>query len=122
MTELDWTDLPMAPSQGTVICRDRDVHDGAALCVEISGFPLILLRSQSGIKAYVNCCPHLDLPLNFRSDAILTSDGRRLQCSNHDAIFDLETGAGVLGHGLGSALLAVPVTVTSDNRVIVGHD
>ncbi len=118
---MSWRDYRAAPPVGTAICAETDL--GAVASVSVAGphgaFPVLLVRSPSGLRAYVNACPHQYLPLDYRSGAILSGDGSRLLCTNHGAQFDVTTGAGVAGEGLGCALDAVPVRVT-EGQVVIG--
>jgi nitrite reductase/ring-hydroxylating ferredoxin subunit len=79
--------------------------------LDIAGFPVLLVQGADGLRAYVNACPHQFLPLDWRSDRILSPDGRTLRCSNHDAGFDADTGAGLDGFAQGCALDPVPIEI-----------
>ena len=118
---MSWTDYRAAPPIGTMVCAEPAV--GAVAPVTLAGphgsFPIIVVRSATGLCAYVNACPHQYLPLDYRGGGILSADGSRLMCTNHGAQFDAATGAGVSGHGLGCALDPVPVRV-EDGHVVIG--
>ena len=118
MNHTAWTTFPNAPAPGTVICPAADVPQTGVKSFDLNGFPLILVASGDGLRAYVNACPHQFLPLDWRSENILSADGGVLRCSNHDAGFDACTGAGVDGHGQGCALDPVPVVVSGDQLKI----
>lgn len=75
----------------------------------IGRFPVLVAAVDGAARVYVNACPHQFLPLDQRSSSLLSADGTRLMCSNHQAEFDLETGTGKAGFGLGCALSRVPV-------------
>lgn len=104
-----WQSFPHAPPLGTRICASRDTPQTGVKSFNLNGFPLILVASADGLRAYVNACPHQFLPLDWRSVAILSEDAETLRCSNHDAGFDACTGAGIDGLGQGCALDPVPV-------------
>ena len=114
-----WKSYPGAPTEGSVICLLESVKEGEATCVEVDDFPLIILRRGDKISAFVNACPHQYLPLNHKSDRLLSVDGARIMCSNHSAGFDAETGEGVAGLGLGACLDPVPVR-TSCGQIVIG--
>ena len=115
----DWRSFPGAPSLGTRLCNSTDVAPGAPHFLDIDGFPLLVLENASGLRAFVNACPHQFLPLNYRGDAVLSADGTRLRCSNHSAEFDAMTGKGCGGFGWDCALTPVPVKLEG-NRVVIG--
>lgn len=114
-----WKSYPGAPMEGTDICPLIDAKDGEATCVEVDGFPLVILRRGDRVSAFVNACPHQYLPLNHKSDRLLSADGTKIRCSNHSAGFDVMTGEGVEGLGLGVCLDRTPVRV-SMGRIVIG--
>ena len=113
-----WRDFPGAPAIGTRICPAAEVPAAGVASHDLDGFPLLLVASANGLRAYVNACPHQYLPLDWRSGNILSGDGATLRCSNHDAGFDACTGQGLDGLGQGCALDPVPVHVAGDWLVI----
>jgi nitrite reductase/ring-hydroxylating ferredoxin subunit len=118
MNSAAWRDFPGAPPDGTVICAAGEVPGAGVKSVDLDGFPVLLVASAEGLRAYVNACPHQYLPLDWRSSAILSGDGETLRCSNHDAGFDACTGQGRDGLGQGCALDPVPVTLRGEVLVI----
>ena len=113
-----WRQYPGAPDRGTVLCAVNDIVDGQTWCVNVGDFGIVLVRQGDQIRAFVNACPHQYLPLDYRSDQLVSADGTKLICSNHDATFDIETGQGVGGFGQGCELDAIPVTVSGDEVLI----
>lgn len=105
-----WSTVPGAPAPGTRICALADLTDGIK-SLDLDGFPLILVQSHQGLRAYVNACPHQFLPLDWRSGRVLSPDGAVLRCSNHDAGFDASTGRGFDGLGAGCRLDPVPLHI-----------
>lgn len=91
-----WYNYNNAPQEGAIICSASSIKEGKAHCMEIisSGgpFPVIVTRIDGEIYCYVNICPHQYLPLNYRSDNIISSDAQRFLCSAHGAAFDIKTG------------------------------
>jgi nitrite reductase/ring-hydroxylating ferredoxin subunit len=119
MNQDAWKSFPGAPGQGAVICAASDVPERGVRSFDLDGFPIVLVASAEGLRAYVNACPHQYLPLDWRSANILSPDGETLRCSNHDAGFDACTGAGIDGLGQGCALDPVPVTLR-DGQLVIG--
>jgi nitrite reductase/ring-hydroxylating ferredoxin subunit len=113
-----WRDFPGAPGPGTPLCPASEVPQRGIRSLDLDGFPLLLVASAGGLRAYVNACPHQFLPLDWRSGKILSGDGETLRCSNHDAGFDACTGAGIDGLGQGCALDPVPVRIDGETLVI----
>ena len=111
---LEWTDFPGAPAPGIFLCNLSEVAQGQVHFLNIGDFPVLLVATAKGLRAYVNACPHQFLPLDQRSPSVLSADGLRLMCSNHQAEFDIDAGTGTGGLGLGCALSQVPLKVESD--------
>ena len=106
-----WKSYRGAPDPGVSLCQIDEIPDPGTHCLLIDGFPLLLVRQDMVIAAFVNACPHQYLPLNHKGDRMLSSDGHVLRCTNHAAGFDSRSGQGVEGLGLGSCLDPVPVEV-----------
>jgi len=115
-----WRDFPGAPAEGTRICAAAELPEAGVASHDLDGFPILLVASTEGLRAYVNACPHQYLPLDWRSGNILSDDGGTLRCSNHDAGFDASTGAGIDGLGQGCALDPVPVHLSADGWLVIG--
>jgi toluene monooxygenase system ferredoxin subunit len=58
--------------------------------VRMQGGCVLLLRTDAGIFAYEDRCPHLGLPLSAG-----TLDGHTLTCAAHHFQFDANTGEGI---------------------------
>lgn len=106
---MSWTDYRDAPAPGTVLARAADVPEGGTLTLTLGAFPVLLVRGGAGLRAFVNACPHQFLPLDHKGDRLISVDGTVVRCTNHSAGFDVATGEGVEGLGLGCALEAIPV-------------
>lgn len=115
---LDWTDFPDAPAAGTPLCADTALGRGVT-ALTLGEFPVLVLKDDGGTRAFVNACPHQFLPLDSRGD-VLGADGTRLICTNHDAVFDAQTGQGVSGFGLNCALSPIPLKQRGSEWVIGG--
>lgn len=113
-----WRDFPGAPPEGTRVCPASEVPAEGVASHDLDGFPILLVMSAEGLRAWVNACPHQYLPLDWRSANILSPDGETLRCSNHDAGFDACTGQGTSGLGQGCALDPVPVRLAEGWLVI----
>ncbi|WP_162654689.1 Rieske 2Fe-2S domain-containing protein [Lentilitoribacter sp. Alg239-R112] len=113
-----WKSYPNAPASGTDICNFSDVENQNTLTIDLDGFPLLIVRKNERLHVFVNACPHQYLPLDYKGDKLLSSDGTMLRCTNHSASFDIETGEGVEGLGVGCNLDIVPVRVIN-NRIVI---
>jgi len=84
-------------------------------------FSMLAIRRGGTVRAYVNACPHVWLPLTYRHDRVLSEDGRRLICSSHFAEFSVEDGSPLSGPVTpGCRLTPVPLQVGPDGLVRIG--
>ncbi|MDR7126640.1 Rieske 2Fe-2S domain-containing protein [Pseudotabrizicola sp. 4114] len=115
-----WTDYSTAPAPGTAVCPADAITGVLSTKVQTGSgsFPLLILRSGGQLRAFVNACPHQYLPLDYRSDRLMSADGTMLMCSAHGARFDAVTGAAVDGADCG--LDPVPITL-SDGMIVIGQ-
>ena len=113
-----WKSYLGAPAEGTRICAFSEVPDGGTLCLDLEGFPLLLVRVGEVVRAYVNACPHQYLPLNHKGDKLISADRAIIRCTNHSAGFAVETGEGVEGLGIGDCLDCVPISMAGTDLVV----
>lgn len=101
-----------------VLCRLDELNATGCREFRLTGgeWPLkgFLVKAGAEVRAYVNRCAHLALPLNLLPDRFLTHDGSMILCSAHGAIFEKATGYCVAGPCSGLSLAAVPVQVIAD--------
>jgi len=81
----------------------------------------IVLRDAAGeLRAYVNRCQHLPIPLDSGSRAFFGPDGRYLVCKTHGASYRLDDGRCVAGPCIGRALTALPLEHDGERiRIVV---
>lgn len=115
----NWKSYPGAPRPGTFICRAREIPAGSSRGFDLAGFPVLLVRVETQLYGYVNTCPHQYLPLDYRKIDVLSTDHMHLICSNHQACFDVKSGQGTAGLGLGCALDSLPVAENGSGDIVV---
>ena len=82
---------------------------------------MLVVRRGGDARAYVNACPHVWLPLTYRSGSVVSADGKQLVCSNHYAEFSVEDGSVLSGPVTpGCGLTPVPVHVDAHGSLIIG--
>lgn len=118
---MPWNDYRSSPPPGTLLTTAETLQRMRVVSIAPDSgngaFPIIVVATPEGPRAYVNLCPHLDMPLDFRSSDIISADGTMLLCSNHQAGFRLTDGLGVKDLGLDCALEAIPLTVDADGAI-----
>lgn len=81
---------------------------------------LMAIRQAGRVFVYVNSCPHMGLPLDFKPGAFLDFDRTHIQCANHGAVFRIEDGHCVIGPCVGADLRAVAVVIREGGLYIQG--
>ena len=106
------------------LCALSDIEDGAAkaLVARVDGKQrnIFIVRRGETILGYLNWCPHAQDFLDQIPGQFFNKDETRLRCGKHGALFDIETGACVLGPAEGQSLVRVPITVR-DGDIHVGE-
>ncbi|WP_045996894.1 Rieske (2Fe-2S) protein [Loktanella sp. S4079] len=118
---MSWRDYSTAPPSGTVVCASNAVGTIRTIVIDSprGRFPMIVVRTSSGIRAYVNACPHQYLPLDYRGDQVVSACGGKLLCTAHGASFDILSGSVLSGAECG--LDPVPV-VECDDEIRIGTE
>ena len=108
---------------GGVLCRLAEIGDreSRAFTVTLSGAEreIFAVRLGNEVFAYVNVCPHRQMPLNWKPDVFLAHDKSRIVCTMHAATFDIRQGHCVGGPCPGQSLESVPIVI-EDGMVRLG--
>lgn len=99
-----------------ILCAWADLADPGAkgpFVVELGGErkQVFVVRSDDRVRAYVNSCPHVGVPLEMEPDRYLDLTGTEIMCSVHAARFDLMSGQCTWGPCRGRKLVSVAVKV-----------
>ena len=70
---------------------------------------VVRVGEGGGVRAYINSCPHVGLPLNLSGDHFFDTDGKLLLCQMHGACFRPEDGVCVSGPCEGESLKPLAV-------------
>ena len=96
------------------LIEESKVREGETVEVDFFGRPVLLLRKEGRVRAYVNVCTHLGGPLQ------LSPDGGTFECQWHQACFDARTGKAIKGPARpDTRLIRLPVTVESGSVTYV---
>lgn len=83
-------------------------------------WPIFILRWGKHVRAYENRCPHQSTRLDWESGEFLDSEGTRIQCGKHGALFDLGSGECVEGPCLGARLIAIEALIDDGEVCLSG--
>ena len=78
---------------------------------------LLLLKQDGQVRAYLNYCPHLGIPLNWQPDAFMSMEGTHIQCSTHGALFQIEDGFCFTGPCRGQSLTPLNIEITDESEI-----
>lgn len=106
-----------------VVCRVDEIDEPGArgFLVGSGDWPFrgFVVRSQDGIFAYANVCPHARHPLDMMPDQFLTRDGGLIRCGSHGALFSPVSGVCINGPCVGAGLLTLALRVDDSGNVLV---
>lgn len=95
----------------TLLCRLEELATTDSRGFSLDGRDFFVIRRGEEVFGYVNSCPHVGVPLDFRPHRFLTPDKKYILCSTHGALFAVENGLCARGPCHGDSLDAVPVEV-----------
>lgn len=100
------------------VCARGDLVRGrvrtCALPRSPEGFPreAMVIEDMTGVvRAFINECKHLPIPLDAGSGEYLTEDGMFFLCSTHGAMYRVDDGYCIEGPCQGSSLNPLPVVI-----------
>ena len=99
--------------QTQALCSLDEIKDGEArgftIDVGSARKEVFVVRRGEKCFGYVNSCPHAGWPLEFNEDQFMTLDKRHIQCVNHGAWFEIDTGRCLGGPCKGQSLDPFPI-------------
>ena|SRR5690554_5159997 len=100
------------------VCHTNTLQDhetyGFQIPLDDGELDIVVLRQGKEIRAWLNHCPHLGIPLNWQPDKFLSLEGTHIQCSTHGALFTLEEGYCIAGPCRGQSLIALQTEVDAN--------
>lgn len=101
---------PPASRNETELCVSRaGLASGKALVVEQGERIVVVIETPAGVRAYIDRCPHLGVPLALLPGHVWSHDRRHLICATHGALFEPATGLCIKGPCRGQSLEAVAI-------------
>lgn len=108
------------------VCHIKDLKDhqsyGFQIPLDTGELDIVVIRQGSAVRAYLNHCPHLGIPLNWQPDKFLSLEETHIQCSTHGALFTLEEGYCISGPCRGQSLTALQTEVDGQNDLYLVSD
>lgn len=108
--------------QQLVLCTLEELPEDASLRVDFAhdshAQGIALIRKGDAVHAYINRCPHQDLPLDWQRGQFLDERRQQIVCAMHGAEFRIEDGQCMAGPCKGRRLHALK-TRLQDGQVLV---
>ena len=83
------------------LCAIDDIADPGSRAFELnyrgSVIDIFVVHVNAVVRAYVNSCPHTGVNLEWQQDRFLDLDKAFIQCSTHDALFEIDSGLCIAG-------------------------
>ena len=102
----------------TPICSVDDIPEREARGFETAQGSIFITQRDGQFYGYHNLCPHLDVNLEYMEDEFLDREHEYIICSNHSALFQVETGLCIWGPCQGQSLTTVPLLI-QDGQIYV---
>lgn len=98
----------------TTLCSVLDIAESEAKGFTVGEDKVFAVKHEGQFYVYENACPHIGINLEFRENQFLDMDKRFIQCSNHNALFEIESGQCISGPCQGKALKAIPFDINNN--------
>jgi nitrite reductase/ring-hydroxylating ferredoxin subunit len=108
-----FNEIPSQKAKGFKLSRIDD--DGTE-----RAFNIVIIRWGKQVFGYINRCPHDGVNLDWERNSFLDSNGIRLQCGKHGALFELGTGMCIEGPPKGRCLQPVHLQVMDGDICVLG--
>jgi ketohexokinase len=96
-----------------------NAYKGNVIKPESLDFSVIVLKYKDSAKAYVNNCPHANVPLDSMYKVEIDPRALTLKCSVHDAYFQMSDGLCVAGPCHNQSLTAVAIVIDEQGNIFL---
>lgn len=97
------------------LCSIHFIEESEAKGFTINDESYFAVKHDGQMYLYENSCPHIGINLEIQENQFLDMDKRFIQCSNHNALFEIETGLCISGPCQGKSLRAIPFEIKDDH-------
>lgn len=104
------------------LCQSDDIVDPGSKEFNVKlgrkSLALFVVHKNGSFYAYENSCPHTSASLNWQEDQFLDPDHNLIQCSVHDALFEIDSGYCISGPCSGQTLTELELSI-KDNEIFL---
>jgi nitrite reductase/ring-hydroxylating ferredoxin subunit len=94
-----------------LICSTDEIKDNTAKGFCMGDVRFFIINHDGQFLAYINSCPHLNVPLEWLEHEFICKDTDLIRCATHGALFLPENGLCVSGPCTGRSLARVDLVV-----------
>jgi len=107
------------PEVASAIANINQLSNSKTTVVQAKGLQkaVVLIKYEGEVKAYLNNCPHQDVPLNEAYKIDVNPFEKTMKCSVHDAFFRIEDGLCIEGPCWDESLQTVDVHVDENGDI-----
>ncbi len=88
---------------------------GLSIDLDDEKLGLFIVKKDSQISVYKNSCPHTFGPLDWMPDQFLDLDNQYIQCANHGALFEINSGLCIYGPCKNQSLKTLPFKIKNNH-------
>ena len=100
------------------LCETNEIQDPGSRGFEIEqngeNINLFVVHKDGEFFGFINSCPHTGVNLDWQENQFLDLESTFIQCSTHDALFEISSGECISGPCIGDALSPVILTITNN--------
>ena len=105
----------------TVLCSTLDIADPGSKAFQLMNngeiLDIFVVKKDGQFHAFINRCPHTGVNMEWLEDQFLDRDQNYVQCTTHDALFEIETGHCIHGPCAGDNLTPVKIEITENTLI-----
>ncbi|WP_019556763.1 PfkB family carbohydrate kinase [Thiomicrorhabdus arctica] len=98
----------------------KQLSNAKTLTVNSGTRSVILIKHGDSVKAYLNNCPHQNVPLNEAYKIDVNPFEKTMKCSVHDAFFNIEDGLCIEGPCWNEALETIDIHIDDKGNIFLG--
>ena len=103
------------------LCSTEDFENKTTKGVTLNNQKYVVIQKDSQIYVYKNRCPHIGINLEYQPNQFLDKEEQYIQCANHGALFEIESGYCIAGPCSGKSLIAVTFQHLNNTILVSGE-
>ena len=105
----------------TTLCSTDNFENKTTKGITLNNQQYVVIQKNSQFYVYKNRCPHIGINLEYQPNRFLDVEKQYIQCANHGALFEIETGYCIAGPCSGKSLIAVTFQHLNNTILVSGE-